>query len=257
MIQGHLSLGWGVYQVPLWRSDVEAVHWLQVLLARWVAGTIGVLLALLWTAGFLPAFLLPANVTVLLTKPSPRWLLLAGKVLGVAMCVAIYLGILVCGTWAALGLRTGVWTPAYLAAWPIALAQFLVIYGFCALLAVCTRSTVACVFGGVLFWLACFGMNYARHATVALPNLDRTVAAPGPVTRGLVETGYWLLPKPADLSLLLDRAVMAEKHFPPPPEYRWVWKTGELNPALSVLTSLASAAVFVVLAGIHWRRTDY
>ena len=41
-------------------------------LAGVVADTAGVLLALLWTAGFLPTFLEPAAVTVLLAKPAPR-----------------------------------------------------------------------------------------------------------------------------------------------------------------------------------------
>src|SRR5580704_8787430 len=43
----------------------------------------GLLLALLWTAGFLPTFLEPAHASILLAKPTPRWQLLVGKFVGV------------------------------------------------------------------------------------------------------------------------------------------------------------------------------
>ena len=37
----------------------DAVHFVQTWLAGWIADTAGILLALLWTAGFLPTFLEP------------------------------------------------------------------------------------------------------------------------------------------------------------------------------------------------------
>jgi len=56
-------------------------------------------------------------------------------------------------TWFALGLRTNVWDMTYWWCIPLLLLQFAVLYSFSVLLAVTTRSTVACVFGSLLFWL--------------------------------------------------------------------------------------------------------
>ena len=53
-----------------------------------MADAVGLLLALLWTASFLPTFLEPAAVAVLLAKPVPRWQLLVGKFAGVLAFVA-------------------------------------------------------------------------------------------------------------------------------------------------------------------------
>ena len=63
-------------------------------------------------------------------------------------------------TWLALGARTGVWSVTYWWCIPLLLLQFAIFYSFSALLAVVTRSTVACAFGSVLFWLLAWGINY-------------------------------------------------------------------------------------------------
>src|SRR5438105_2280042 len=83
IVKGELTLGFGAIRLPLGRDAEEAVHMLQLVLAGGVADALGVLLALLWTAGFLPTFLEPSAATVLFSKPVPRWSLLAGKYLGV------------------------------------------------------------------------------------------------------------------------------------------------------------------------------
>ena len=55
----------------------------ELILAGGIAGTFGLLLTLVWTAGFVPTFLDPSAASVLLAKPSPRWQLLLGKYFGV------------------------------------------------------------------------------------------------------------------------------------------------------------------------------
>ena len=102
------------------------------------------------------------------------------------------------GTYLALGISTGVWDVVYLLCVPMLLLHFAIFYSFSTLLAVCTRSTVACVFGSILFWFLCWGMNFGRHAMVAV-----AADAPG-VSTGMhasVEVGYWVLPKPADMGI--------------------------------------------------------
>ena len=93
-----------------------------MVLAAGVAGTAGVFLALVWTAGFLPGFLAPRARRSMLAKPvSRRWLFL-GKYVGVLAFVFVQTTVLIGGTWLALGARTGVWSTAYL--WCIPLLVF-------------------------------------------------------------------------------------------------------------------------------------
>src|SRR5205823_12590294 len=96
---GELTLLFGAFRVPLARSRVEAVRFIELLLAGGLADTAGVLLALIWTAGFLPSFLDPATTSVLLAKPVPRWLLLTGKFFGVLVFVAVQALLFIGLTW--------------------------------------------------------------------------------------------------------------------------------------------------------------
>src|SRR5205823_5721817 len=133
--------------------------------------------------------------SVLLTKPAPRWALLVGKFLGVLGLVAFQVTIFVAGAWAALGLRTGIWRPGFLVCIPLLTLQFAVLYSFSTLLAVWTRSTAACVVGSLVLWAACSGVNLGRLAAVAArEDSGRPPAASA--FAGLLEAGYWVLPKP-------------------------------------------------------------
>jgi hypothetical protein len=235
---GHLTLAFGAIRLALFRDAEAEVHFLVALFAKWVAGAVGTLLVLIWTAGFLPEFLHPSAASVLLAKPVPRWSLLVGKYLGVLVFVTLQAAVFVGGPWLALGLRTGIWLPGYLLCIPLLLLQFAMIYSFSALLAVCTRNTVACVFGAVLFWAICCGMNYGRHAAVAQPFLAPETAPYPPFFQATVEAGYWILPKPADLVILLDQALEATTHFGMAPAFEAVQRTGAFDAELSLLTSL-------------------
>ena len=254
---GQLTRGFGAFRIQLFRSGEEAVHLLEVLLAEWVAGAAGTLLALVWTAGFLPSFLEPSSVSVLLAKPVPRWLLLVGKYVGVLAFVFFQVTVFIGGTWLALGLRTGFWVPSYLLGIPLLLIHFAVIYSFSVLLAVVTRSTVACIFGSILFWFLCSGMNFGRHFVVSLPRLQPDLAPFPAGFLGLVEFGYWVLPKPADLGIILRGALHAGEHLGKVPQFEAVQEMGAFSPELSVLTSLLFALVMLAIAAREFVTTDY
>ena len=63
---GTLSLAFGAVRVAVARDVRTTVHFFQLILAAGVADTLGLLLTLVWTAGFLPAFLAPQAIAVLL-----------------------------------------------------------------------------------------------------------------------------------------------------------------------------------------------
>ena len=249
---GRMSLGFGLYSFEFARSRADAVRTVQLWLAGVLADTVGVLLALLWTAGFLPTFLEPHAVTVLLAKPAPRWSLLLGKYLGVIGFVAVQAVLFVAGTWVALGISTGVWDASYWLAAPLLVVNFSVFYAFSAFLAVCTRSTVVSVFGTLLFWLLCWGMNFTHHRVVGFPPAGLT-----PASSFLIEAGYWTLPKPLDMSGIFFDAVRAQDHSAEVPELRAVKEKGAFHPGPAVVTSLLFALGVLALAAYEFRHTEY
>jgi len=250
---GHLNLAFGAVQVPLDRGCPAAVRTLEVYLAGWIADGAGLLLALMWTAGFLPSFLEACTVSVLLSKPIPRWSLLLGKCLGVLAFVAVQDGVFVGGTWLALGLRTGIWDTNYLLCLPLLLLHFAVFFSFSAMLAVATRSTVACVFGSVLFWSLCWAMNFGRHSFLLLPELQTAAAGLGHT----VEFGYWLLPKPLDCHLILLNTLQDDHTLSRVIDTHALAERGGWQPVASVLASCVCALVLLALAAYDFATAEY
>jgi hypothetical protein len=291
--QGHIKLAFGALRFELFRDARSEVEFLEALLGKYVGGGFGTLIMLVFTAGFMPEFLLPSAASVLLAKPLPRWSIVVGKYLGVLTFVLFQVALFVGGTWLALGLRTGVWPAGYLLSIPVLWIHFGMIYSFSALLAVATRSTVASVFGAVLFWMVCCGINYGRDAALALPYLshDRPALAAstvallgspqgqGPLLAGsallpgravgpaetplpgafqaLLDVGYWIMPKPLDLMMILDNALGAGEHVQTIPELEQVQRMGLFYPELSVLSSILAAAVILGIAAWQLAVTEY
>jgi ABC-type transport system involved in multi-copper enzyme maturation permease subunit len=248
---GSLRLAFGAVRVPVSRDIRNTVHFLELILAAGVADTLGLLLALVWTAGFLPSFLDHRAVSVLLAKPLPRWGLLLGKYAGVLAFVLVQAAYLVGGTWLALALRTGVWDPGYLLCIPLLLLHFAIFFSFSLLLAVCTRSTVVCVFGSIAFWGICWGINFGHYAVTAASKL----APEGQFSASVAwaaDIGYWLFPKPVDLGRLVFDLLGAESHFHPVVE-----NVAGASLGLSVLTSLLFTAYILFAASRQFTRMDY
>ncbi len=248
---GTLGLGFGAVRVAVARDIPAAVHFFQLILAAGVADTLGLLLTLVWTAGFLPGFLAPQAAAVLLTKPVPRWALLGGKYIGVLAFVAAHAAYFVGGTWLALGLRTGVWDPTYLLCVPLLLLQFAVFFAFSLLLAVCCRSTVVCVTGSVAFWGVCWAINFGRHAVMAASDVAGCGKFSALAVR-LADIGYWIMPKPVDLGCLSFDALGAATSFRPILQH-----SGGLSLGLSVLTSLAFTVYLLIAAERQFAKMDY
>src|SRR5262249_18356500 len=128
-----------------------------------------------------------------------------------------------------------------------------VFFSFSVLLAVTTRSTVACVFGSVVFWLICLGMNLGRHA--ALLQIDPQNVSPA--FSVLVDAGYWILPKPADLGTLLVDALQAQGEVTRAFDVAALERQNAWHPELSVLASVAFAISLLGIAAREFVTTDY
>jgi ABC-type transport system involved in multi-copper enzyme maturation permease subunit len=256
VVRGTLSLGFGAVQVPLTRDAQTAVQSLELVLAAGVADTLGILLALIWTSGFLPSFLDAGAISVLLTKPTPRWLLLCGKYLGVLVFVVFHGALFLGGTWLALGLRTGVWDARYLLCLPLLVLHFSIFFGFSALLAVLCRSSAICVFGSIAFWCLCWGMNYGRYALAARV-FDGSASRFSSTLATLADFGYWVLPKPADLGILLYNLLGAATHFARPAVLETALSQGLFHPGWSIAASLAFTLVLLYAAAREFELADY
>jgi hypothetical protein len=252
-ITGELSLGFGAIHFPIERNREDAVRWLELELVGWVVDGAGLLLALVWTAGFLPAFLEAGSVSVLLAKPLPRGWLLTGKFLAVLVFVAFQATLFVGATWLALGLSTAVWDATYLLAIPMLLLHFTIFFSFSTLLAVTTRSTGASVFGSILFWLVSWGMNGGRHLFLSVPELHGLGLGLGWV----VEAGYWILPKPADLGILFFDALHADNFLSQTLGMAAVQEQGAFHPVWSVASSLLFAVAMLGLSAYDFVDADY
>jgi hypothetical protein len=284
---GEIWFLFGAVRVPWARYHEDAVHWLLLVLADFVAGTMGLLLTLVWTAAFMPSFLEPASVSVLLAKPVPRWSLLAGKYVGVLVFVAFQVIVFVLATWLAVGARTGTWEMRYLWCIPLLVVHFAVFFSFSCMLAVWTRSTIVCILGSLLFWAVCCGLNYGRHHTLAEPpfaprqaaallatttptgsmaDVPRAATAaqvatmeepPSRAVSFALEMGYWVLPKPLDVGILLGELLGAEEHVAPVPQYQAVKARGSLHLDWSLLASCLFALAMLGVAGYEFVRAEY
>ncbi len=252
ILGGRMSLGFGAVSVPLGRDRDDAVRTIMLYLVGVIADTFGVLLALLWTAGFLPTFLEPQSATVLLAKPAPRWAVLLGKYLGVVLFVGLFAALFIAGTWTALGLRTGVWVGAYWLAVPLLMLNFAVFYAVSAFLAVWTRSTVASAFGVLLFWLVCWATDYTHLRLAAFPPEGMSGLA-----KFMLDAAYWVLPKPLALGGIFYDAVGADGFVAQLPELQMVQQAGQSRPVLAVLACVGFAAATLGLAAYEFDTQDY
>src|SRR5262249_38807717 len=158
-------------------------------------------------------------------------------------------------TWLALGLKTQVWNPVYLAAAPLLLVQFAAFFGFSMLLATIFRSSIASALGALLCWAACAGIN-SVHNTMSVttrseshvvgahdssqqteshqlqaPNSGDTAASSGgaiierpapkynPALVSLVGACYWILPKPVDIGCYVFHELRAGDFVAAPVSY--------------------------------------
>jgi ABC-type transport system involved in multi-copper enzyme maturation permease subunit len=252
-LSGRMTVAFGAVSIPIGRERADAVRFLELVLGGGVAGTLGLLLALVWTSGFVPTFLEPGAAAVLLAKPVTRRQLLLGKYAGVLTFVASQVALFVALTWLALGARTGVWDVTYWWCLPLLLLQFATFYSLSLFLGVLTRSTVACVFGSVLFWLLAWGMNYGCALASGLAESPYVTS----LTIALAGLGYWVFPKPIDGGLMLFNALDARHHFDKPEVFRLLESSEVYSAPLSIVSSLVITGLILAVSAHQFEGQDY
>jgi ABC-type transport system involved in multi-copper enzyme maturation permease subunit len=195
------------------RTPGELASAIQSPLIDWFAGWAGIIASVIVTAGFIPNMLTKGTIDLLLVKPLARPTLLLYKYLGGLAFVFLNSSILIVGTWIAFGLTTRNWSPTYLLAIPILTGYFAILYALSVCVGVWTRSALASIVVTIGFWGFVFvlGLFYLlMHPTDVMKQLNpgvNQIEFPEAVVK-TVDSVYYVLPKPGDLSRLNQDLVL-------------------------------------------------
>lgn len=118
--------------------------------------SIGILVAIIFTASIVPQMLESGSLYLLLSKPISRFFLICSKFLGSTLFVLIFSTILLGGVWLILGIRFHLWINTLLWCIPIYLIVFMVYYSVTMCVGLVTRNTIAAIVVTAVFWGFCF-----------------------------------------------------------------------------------------------------
>ena len=118
--------------------------------------SVGLAVALLFTASIIPETFEPGSLNLLLSKPISRSGLFLSKFVGGCVFIALCATYLFIGIWLWLGLALGVWENAILYCIVLYVIVFGIYYSVSALVGLTTRSTILAVVVTILFWGTCF-----------------------------------------------------------------------------------------------------
>jgi hypothetical protein len=130
--------------------------------------SIGVLIAILFTANMVPETLEPGSLNLLLSKPIRRWGLFLSKYLGACVFSLLNALLLFVGIWFLLGIRLDIWNIAFLVCIPIYVFVFAIYYSLSALVGLVFRSPILSVVAAILFWAFCFGIGVTHDLISAM-----------------------------------------------------------------------------------------
>lgn len=167
---------------------------LQMSIGILIAGAFGVLIAVIVTAGSIPAMLARGAADLLLAKPIGRGRLLLYKYVGGLFFVLLHATVLIGGTWAALAWRSGWWSPGYLGCILVVTAFFAVLHAVSVLVGVFAKSAVAPILATLGTWTFCFFLGVWHE----LSDEDLLGALPDLVARAMKGL-YLVLPKAFDV----------------------------------------------------------
>lgn len=166
----------------------------------WIVGVFGMIAAILVTSTIIPQMFDPGSITLLLSKPISRSLLLVTKILGGCAFILLNVTLLIGGLWLIAGLRLGIWNQGMLWCIPVFLFMFLVYYSVSAFTGLIWKSAVISVVLTVAFWALCFVLDLTQTATNSL------LIEPRKITRMADANGVLLAANESGQVLVWDEA---------------------------------------------------
>jgi len=175
----------------------EVIWFMELLLGEFVAGFVGLLVAVIVTAGSVPNMLQKGTLDLLLCRPIGRSALLWMKFVGGCVYVFLVATFIIGGCWLALSVRTGHWNP-YLPVTILTLTFFFaVLYSVSVLVGVLTRSHATSAIVTVAAWASSHWIGRLRLYLMSPEGMGWP-----PSLSKAVNFVYLLLPKILDLSLM-------------------------------------------------------
>jgi ABC-type transport system involved in multi-copper enzyme maturation permease subunit len=156
--------------LPFSKRQVDSVvkQWVLTTAMRWIVGVFGIIAAILVTSTIIPQMFEPGSITLLLSKPISRSLLLIAKFFGACAFVFLNVTLLLVGLWLIAGLRLEMWNSGMLWCIPIFLFMFMIYYTISALTGLIWKSAIISVVLTVVFYFVCFGVDVMHELSQGL-----------------------------------------------------------------------------------------
>ena len=171
--------------------------WVSIALYIW-----GTFLAVFASAGLVPSVLEAGRISLLLSKPLSRTMLLAGRFAGNFLIVALNHVYLVGCVWIIIGMKTHLWEPRFLLAIPVSLFMFAVLLCVVLLIGVVFESPALSVMGPVAIMLIS-AILAQRDVVVRLLSSEWS--------RQLWQALYWIVPKFHDLGAAMRQIILLDR----------------------------------------------
>ncbi len=155
--QGHIQTGRAPQANML---GVTVLDMVWMLVASSLLGLV-VLIGSFVTTGFITSIMEKGTIDLLLSKPVPRWLYVAGRYSGAVLIILAEVAYLILGLWLVGGISLGAWDANFLWAIPIITLGFAGVYAVIALFGILTRSSwFALILALALYILAAFVLPF-------------------------------------------------------------------------------------------------
>lgn len=151
----------------------------------------GLFLAIFSASSFIPNMLEKGNIDVLLSKPISRTQIIFGKFLGGTGVVLLNIAYLVFGIWFLIGLKFGVWDPAFLLTIVTITFAFSVLYALIILIGILSQSSIlAMMLSYIIFFILSPILN-VRDQILMLSDSK--------VLEIILDGLYYIIPKTSEL----------------------------------------------------------
>ncbi len=143
--------------------DPTVIHsWLGETLASWICGFVGIFIGLVMTCNYITSASERGSVELTLSRPIPRPIVVLSEYTAGLIVVGVLTAVVMGGSWFALGLRLGVWSPGYLVPILIVVAKFAIVSAVGMLFALLGRHWALAIMIPIGFWFACYSVEQAK-----------------------------------------------------------------------------------------------
>ena len=168
--------------MPLpWTLDGTVQYWLS-LLTEYIAGMVGIIIAILVTSSVIPHTFEAGSIDLLLSKPVSRSLVFLTKFVGGCAFILLLSAYFVGGLWLIAGVRYGYWSGTLLMCIPVLMFLFAVYYSVSALAGLIWKNAIVAVVISVVFWCVCAGIWFIKikicDNLLAVQNITQIVDTP-------------------------------------------------------------------------------